>query len=106
MVCVCVCVYLCVYNAMLIIKMNVILPFEAKWMDMEGIMLSEISWRATNTVYYHLYVKSKKYNKLVNITKKKQTHRRTNWWLPVERGKEDGQDRGKGLSGTNYYVQN
>ena len=26
-------------------------------------------------VWYHLYVESKKYNKLVNITKKKQTHR-------------------------------
>ena len=28
-----------------------------------------------NIVGYHLYVESKKYNKLVNITKKKQTHR-------------------------------
>ena len=37
-------------------------------------MLSEISWRKTNTVY-HLYVESKKYNKLVNIAKKQQTHR-------------------------------
>ena len=45
-------------------------------MDLEGVMLSEISQRKTNTVQYHLYVESKKYNKLVNITKKKQTHRR------------------------------
>ena len=37
-------------------------------------MLSEISKRKTNTVWYHLYVESKKYNKLVNKTKKKQTH--------------------------------
>ena len=36
-------------------------------------MLSEVS--QTNTVCYHSYVESKKYNKLVNITKKKQTHR-------------------------------
>ena len=43
-------------------------------MDLEGIMLSEISQRKTNTVWYHLYVESKKYNKLVNITKQKQTH--------------------------------
>ena len=28
-----------------------------------------------NTVWYHLYMKSKNCNKLVNITKKKQTHR-------------------------------
>ena len=39
-------------------------------------MLSEISrQREANTVWYHLYVESKKYNKLVNTTKKKQTHR-------------------------------
>ena len=30
------------------------------WMDLEGITLSEISQRNTNTVLYHLYVGSKK----------------------------------------------
>ena len=35
-------------------------------------MLSEISQREKDK--YHLHVESKKYNKLVNITKKKQTH--------------------------------
>ena len=30
------------------------------WMDLENIMLSEISQRKTNTVCYHLYVESKK----------------------------------------------
>ena len=44
-------------------------------MDLEGIILSEINKRKTNAVWYHLYVESKKYNKLVNITKKKQAHR-------------------------------
>ena len=43
----------------------------------EGIMLSEISQRKMNTVWYHSYVESEKYKKLVNITKKKQTHRFT-----------------------------
>jgi len=37
-------------------------------------MLSEIYQRRTNAVLYHLYVKSKKYNKLVNVAKK-LTHR-------------------------------
>ena len=41
------------------IKKNEILPFATTWMDQEGIMLSEISHRKTNTVCYHLYVKSK-----------------------------------------------
>ena len=36
-------------------------------------MLSELS--QTSIVCYHLYVESKKHNKLVTITKKKQTHR-------------------------------
>ena len=82
--------------------MNVILPFEAKWMDMEGIMLSEISWRATNTVYYHLYVKSKKYNKLVNITKKKQTNRYREQINGYQQGQ--GKYRGGGVGDTNYWV--
>ena len=38
-------------------------------------MLNERSQAKTDTVCYHLYVESKKYNKLVNIAKKKQTHR-------------------------------
>ena len=41
------------------------------WMDLEGIMLmTEISLKKTDTVQYHFYVDSKKYNKLVNIVRK------------------------------------
>ena len=44
-------------------------------MDLAGIMESEISQRKTNSIWYHLLVESKKYKKLVNITKKrKPTH--------------------------------
>ena len=35
------------------IKKNKILPFAATWMDLEGMMLSEIRQRKTNTVCYH-----------------------------------------------------
>ena len=38
-------------------------------MDLDGIMLSEISQRKTNMISF--YVESKKYNKLVNKMKKK-----------------------------------
>ena len=38
------------------IKMNEIVPFATMWIDLEGIMLSEISQSKTNTVFYHLYV--------------------------------------------------
>ena len=50
--------------------MDEILSFAAKWIDLEGIMLSEISQRKINTVGYHLSMESKKHNKLVNITEK------------------------------------
>ena len=44
-------------------------------MDLEGTVLNKINQRKTSTVWYHLYVESKKYNKLVNKTKKQQAHR-------------------------------
>ena len=37
---------------------NEILPFATVWIDLEGIMLNEVS--QTNTAWYHLYVESKK----------------------------------------------
>ena len=51
-----------------VIKMNENLPFVTTWMDLKGNMLSEM--RKTSNVWYHFYVESKKYNKLVNIKKK------------------------------------
>ena len=56
-------------------------------------MISEISQRKTNTVWYHLYVESEKYRKLVNITKK-QTRRykeQTSGYQWGE-GREEGQE--------------
>ena len=58
-----------VYNGILLShKKNKILPLATIWMDLEG-MISKISQRMTNTVWYHLYVESKKMQ-LMNITKK------------------------------------
>ena len=49
------------HNGILLIhKMNEILPFAATKIDLKGIMLSEISQRKTNTIWYHLYVESEK----------------------------------------------
>ena len=68
-----------------------ILPFVATWMDLEGIILSEISQRKTNTVWYHLYMESKKYKQLVYTTKKNQTQMQTmNEWLGMGRNKTGG----------------
>jgi len=52
------------------LTMDGILSFAATWIDLEGIMLSEISQRKINTVGHHLSMESKKHNKLVNITEK------------------------------------
>ena len=41
----------------LAIKKNEITPFAATWMDLEIIILSEVS--QANTLWYHLYVESK-----------------------------------------------
>ena len=57
-------------------------------------MISEISQtKKTDTVWYHLDMEPKQYNKLVNITKKTQTqrYRDTKQWLPVGRRKRAGE---------------
>ena len=42
------------------IRKKEIMPFEATWMDLEIITLSEVRQRKTNTMIHHLYVESKK----------------------------------------------
>ena len=51
-------------------KKNEILQY-ATCVDMVNIVLSEISQRRKNTVYYHVHVESKKYAKIMNIMKQK-----------------------------------
>ena len=46
------------------------MPFVATWIDLEGIMLSEINQRKTDTEWYPLCVEYQQHNKLVNVTKK------------------------------------
>ena len=56
--------------------------------------------------YYHLYVESEKYNKLVNITKQKWTHRYREEASGSRRGRGrwEGLDRCTGLRGTDCYT--
>ena len=46
------------YSAM---RKKEILPLVTTWINLESIMLSEISQRKTNSVRYHLYEESKEY---------------------------------------------
>ena len=81
------------------IKKNEILPFAATWLDLEGITLSEISQTEKDKYCMISYVEPKKYNKLVNITKKKQTYRyreQTSGYQWGE-GKGVGQYRSRGF---------
>lgn len=52
--------YICTMEYYSFIKKNETMPFAATWMDLEIIILSEVSQRKTNIIWYHLHVKSKK----------------------------------------------
>ena len=45
------------------IKKNELMTFAATWVDLEIIILSEVSQTKTNIIWYHLHVESKKKKK-------------------------------------------
>ena len=48
--------YICTMEYYLAIKKNEIMPLAATWIDLEIIVLSEVSETKTNIMWYHLYV--------------------------------------------------
>ena len=79
------------------------MPFAATWMDLEIITLSEISQRKTNTIRYHLYVKSKTMIQINISMKQKQIHS----YREHNCGCQGGLRVGEGWNGNlaNYYIQ-
>ena len=49
------------------------MPFTAIWIDLEIIMLNEVSQKKTN-ILYHLYAEHEKMIQMNIFTKEKQTH--------------------------------
>ena len=70
------------------VKQNEILPYATTWMDLGGILLSEISQAKKDK--NHLYVEPKNQNKGTNKTKQKQTHRYREQTGSCQRGGELG----------------
>ena len=78
-----------------VIKNNEIMQFAATWMDLEIIILSEVSQTRTNIIWYQLYVESKK-KKMMQMNlfpKQKQTHRHKKQTYDYQRGNVGGRDK-------------
>ena len=95
--------YININGVLLSHKKDDILSFTTTWMDPEDIMFHETSQQKTNTVHNHLYVESRKLRQMseYNKTEADLENKLVVQW---EDGREEGQDRGRGLRGTSYYV--
>ena len=84
-------------------KENEILPFVTTWMDLEGIILSEINQTKTNTVWFHLNVESKNTKQM---NKQNQTYRYREQIDGCQRGGElpGGKNGWKKLRRTNFQL--
>ena len=104
-----VCMYVCMYVYDEILLSHIKewkFTISTTWMDLEGIVLNEISWTKTHTVWSHLHGASKKYNELVNVSEKKQSHayREAASGYQWGEGRERDCGRGRGIRGTHYYI--
>ena len=69
------------------IKENEIMPFAATWMDLEIVILSEVSQTEKDKYHIILYVESKKMVQMNLFTKQKQSHKCRKQTYGYQRGK-------------------
>ena len=83
----------------LAIKKNEIMPFAARWIKLEMIILSEVS-QSTNTIWYHLYVEYNKNDKreLVYRTETNSQISKPILWLPQGKPGREGRNWENGNS--------
>ena len=76
--------------------------FATTWMELEGIIFSEIIITKTSMLCYDIYVESKNIKQLVKMTKMKQTHINSEQTIVVITSKE--RERRMGNIGAWDYV--
>ena len=92
-----------IYYGMLAIKMNEIMPFAATWMDLEIIVLSEVS--QTEKDKYITYMRNLLKNDINELFYKTETDsQRTNLRLPGWGREEEGLIGSFGLTCTLCYI--
>ena len=81
-----------IHNGILAIKMDEILPFAAAWMDLQNIILSEVSQQEKDKYCMNqLYVNSKKITRINLYTKQKQSHIHRKQRYGYQRGEVGGE---------------
>ena len=78
------------------------------WMDLQIIIVSEVGQgRKINIIWYHFYVKYKKWYKWTYLEKGSYASK-TNLWLPRELVRKGGEGKSKtfGLTYKWYYIYN
>ena len=101
----CVCIYIYIYIYIMeyfsAIKKNEIIPFTATWMDLDNIILSEVSQKEKDTYMWILKYDTNEHSYKTETDPQAQ---RTDLWLQGGRRVKERWIGSLGLAGANYYI--